>query len=66
MSKANESAPCDNRQARAVEADDCVRRGHVIEAFALLSDPRGPIVEGALALELLRLAAERMERRHVR
>jgi len=64
--RGGELAPADERRARAIEAEDCIRRGYVVEAFALLTDPCRPIVEGALALELLRLAAERMERRHVR
>jgi len=47
---------CESRQSVAVEIDDCIKRGRLVEAFALLTDPRQPIAEGKLALDLLRLA----------
>ena len=52
---------CESRQSVAVEIDDCIKRGQVVEAFALLTDPRQPIAEGRLALGLLRLALQQRE-----
>jgi hypothetical protein len=52
---------CESRQSVAVEIDDCIKRGQLVEAFALLTDPRQPIAEGMLALDLLRLALQQRE-----
>lgn len=52
---------CESRQSVAVEIDDCIKRRRLVEAFALLTDPRQPIAEGMLALDLLRLALQQSE-----